>query len=75
MEPGLMKLDSAVKVEEVADKAEHVFKDMCDFYQVTMDQVKKYQAILNKRVHMVENVIDQHFNIVKQLMIKEELDG
>lgn len=67
--------DSAVKVEEVADKAEYIFKDMCDFYQVTTDQVKKYQAILNKRVHMIENVIDQHFNVVKQLMIKEELDG
>lgn len=66
--------DSAVKVEEVADKAEHIFKDMCDFYQVTTDQVKKYQAVLNKRVHMIENVIDQHFNVVKQILIKEELE-
>jgi len=24
---------------------------------------------------MIENVIDQHFNVVKQLMIKEELEG
>lgn len=62
-----------MRVEEVADKAEHIFKDMCDFYQVTTDQVKKYQAILNKRVHMIENVIDRHFSVVKQIMIKAEL--
>ena len=52
-----MKNGSAVEVEEV----ENIFKDMCEFYQVTTDQVKKYTAILNKRVHMVEMVIDNHF--------------
>ena len=53
----------AVQVEEV-EKVEHIFKDMCGFYQVTPDQVKKYEAILNKRVHMAEMVIDNHFRIV-----------
>lgn len=38
---------------------------MCQFYNVTTDQVKQYQAILNKRVQMVESVIDQHFDVVK----------
>ena len=65
---------SAVQVEEV-DKVEHIFKDMCDFYQVTPDQVKKYEAILNKRVHMVEMVIDNHFRTVQQVIIKEDLDA
>jgi hypothetical protein len=65
---------SAVQVEEV-EKVEHMFKDMCGFYQVTPEQVKKYEAILNKRVHMAETVIDNHFGIIKQLIIKEDLDG
>lgn len=64
---------SAVRVEEV-DKVEHIFKDMCDFYQVTADQVKKYEAILNKRVHMIEMVIDNHFRVVQHLLLREELD-
>lgn len=64
---------SAVQVEEV-DKEEHIFKDMCDFYKVTTDQVKKYEAILNKRVHMVEMVIDNHFRTVQNLIINESVD-
>lgn len=64
-----MKNGSAVQIEEV----ENIFKDMCEFYQVTTDQVKKYTAILNKRVHMIEMVIDNHFDVIQQLIIREQL--
>lgn len=72
--PELAHNGSAVQVEEV-ERVEHLFKDMCDFYQVTPDQVKKYEAILTKRVHMVEMVIDSHFQTIKNYIIKEDLDG
>ena len=64
-----MNNGSAVQVEEV----ENIFKDMCEFYQVTTDQVKKYTAILNKRVHMIEMVIDNHFDVIQQLIIRDQL--
>jgi len=47
---------------------------MCDFYKVTVEQVRKYTAILNKRVQMIEHVIDYHFLDVKVILINEELD-
>ena len=47
---------------------------MCDFYKVTVEQVRKYQAILNKRVQMIEHVIDYHFLDIKVILINEELE-
>jgi len=47
---------------------------MCDFYKVTVEQVRKYQAILNKRVQMIEHVVDYHFLDIKVILINEELE-
>lgn len=47
---------------------------MCDFYKVTVEQVRKYQAILNKRVQMIEHVVDYHFMDIKVILINEELE-
>lgn len=47
---------------------------MCDFYRVSADEVRKYQAILNKRVQMIEHVVDYHFDALKRILITEELE-
>ena len=64
----------SVKVEEIDQKVEASFQEMCDFYKVTVEQVRKYQAILNKRVQMIEHVVDYHFLDIKVILINEELE-
>lgn len=51
-----------------------VFEELCFTTKLTFNEVNEYLTILEKRVSDIEEVIDHHFNLIKQTIYQNKAD-
>lgn len=45
-----------------------IFKEVCYINRITQDEVVKYQFILMKRICDIEDTIDHHFDLIRDII-------
>jgi hypothetical protein len=51
---------------------ENILQEICDFNKITVEECKRYQNILRKRIEVIELAIDYHFQTMKNFLIRNE---
>ena len=56
-------------VIEGGNQQQHiVFKELCYLNQITPEQVLEYEFLLEKRIYDIEDMIDHHFNLIRDFL-------
>lgn len=70
---GLFHWNSEIGPELIDPKSTHpmrvIFEETCYLNKISTQQVTDYQFILFQRVLDIEDVIDNHFNLIKPVLI------
>ena len=51
---------------------ENILEEICEFTKITVEECKRFENILRKRIEVIEITIDYHFQTLKNFLIRNE---